>query len=288
MPGRTVATRQAFAKTRADRVDFRSMRNVLAGVGGAALAAMLILGCSHPAPGPASAPIHIPAPTDTTKGQTSDALAPTGPPSSRPASAKPVPPPVVTPDRLRTLVLPPDVSGPIVGSPLGFEKLFNQPAPAIDLGNRSSCAVLFGPTVRDYGREWTAYKGAQQKNAEDNADHVVGQGAGSYPDADTARRAFAAAFPPSLSDCNSVAVNNPRDNNPQITWRFDVAAVDGASARWGRVQLIDGKPADWSCAYEARLKSNVVLYASVCEHGDGGAAAATQLTDRMLIWFPDT
>jgi PknH-like extracellular domain len=263
------------------------MKNVLAGIGGAGLAALLILGCSHSGPGPSAAPLHIPAATDTTKGQTSDALAPTGPPSS-PASVKPVPPPLVSPERLRTLVLPPDVSGPIVGSPLGFEKLFNQPAPALDLRDRASCAVLFGPSVHDYGRDWTAYKGAQQKNSEDNADHVVGQGAGSYPDRDAARRAFAAAFPPSLSDCNSVTVNNPRDNNSQITWRFDVSGVDEATARWSRVQLTDGNPSGWSCAYEARVKSNVVLYASVCEHGDGGPAAATQLADRMLIWFPDT
>jgi hypothetical protein len=248
---------------------------------------MLLLGCAHSGSGAGSAPVRIPVPTDTTRGQTADALAPSGPPSASP-TAKPVPPPLVTPDRLRTLLVPPDVSGPIVGSPLGFEKLFNQPAPAIDLGDRSSCAVLFGPTVHDYGREWTAYKGAQQKNAEDNADHVVGQGAGSYSDPDAARHAFTVAFPPSLSDCNSVAVNNPRDNDPQITWRFDVSNVDGASARWSRVQLNGGKPTDWSCAYEARLKSNVVLYASVCEHGNGGAAAASQLTDRMLIWFPDT
>lgn len=263
------------------------MKNVPAAVGAAAGVAMLVLGCSHPASAPEAPAVHVPVPTDTAQGQTSDALAPSGPPSTS-AVAKPVPPPLVTPDRLRTLVVPPDVSGPIVGSPLGFEKLFNQPAPAIDLGARSSCAVLFGPTVREYGKDWTAYKGAQQKNAEDNADHVVGQGAGSYPDADTARRAFVAAFPPSLSECNTVAVNNPRDNNPQTTWRFDVSSVDAASARWRRAQLNGGQPTDWSCAYEARLKSNVVVYVSVCERGDGGAAAAGQLADRMLIWFPDT
>jgi hypothetical protein len=271
----------------ADRVNSGSMSQVLAGIGGASLAAMVIVGCAHSGSAGSSAPVQFAVPTDTTRGQTSDALAPSGSPSASPA-AKPVPPPIVTPDRLRTLVVPPDVSGPIVGSPLGFEKLFNQPAPALDLGGRSSCAALFGPTVRDYGRDWTAYKGAQQKNAEENADHVVGQGAGSYPDAETARRAFVAAFPPSLNECNSVAVNNPRDSNPQISWRFDVSSVDGAGARWSRVQLNGGQPTDWSCAYEARLKSNVVLYASVCEHGDGGAAAASQLTDRMLIWFPDT
>lgn len=248
---------------------------------------MLAVGCSHPQPEPETGPMHVPAPSDSLKGQTSDAVAPSGPPSAS-AEAKPVPPPVVTPDRLRTLVVPPDVSGPIVGSPLGFEKLFNQPAPSIDLGGKSSCAVLFGPTVHDYGREWTAYKGAQQKNAEDNADHVVGQGAGSYADTDTARRAFTAAFPPALTECDGVAVNNPRDKNPQITWRFDVSSVDGASARWTRTQLNGGQPTDWGCAYEARVKSNVLLYTSVCEHGDGGAAAAGQLADRMTVWFPDS
>jgi hypothetical protein len=271
---------------RADRVDSHPMKRVLAGVGSIGLAAMLSVGCSHSGPGASPAPVRLPAPTDTAKGQTSDAIAPSGPPSAS-ASVKPVPPPLVTPDRLRTLLVPPDVSGPMVGSPLGFEKLFNQPAPAIDLGDRSSCAVLFGPTVHDYGRDWTAYKGAQQKNAEDNADHVVGQGAGSYEDPEAARRAFAAAFPPALTNCSSVAVNNPRDNNAQISWRFDVSSIDGATARWSRVQLNGGQPTDWNCGYEARLKSNVVVYASVCEHGDGGAAAAGKLTDRMLIWFPD-
>ena len=271
---------------RADRVDSHPMKRVLAGVGSIGLAAMLSVGCSHSGPGASPAPARLPAPTDTAKGQTSDAVAPSGPPSAS-ASVKPVPPPLVTPDRLRTLLVPPDVSGPMVGSPLGFEKLFNQPASAIDLGDRSSCAVLFGPTVHDYGRDWTAYKGAQQKNAEDNADHVVGQGAGSYEDPEAARRAFAAAFPPALTNCSSVAVNNPRDNNAQISWRFDVSSIDGATARWSRVQLNGGHATDWNCGYEARLKSNVVLYASVCEHGEGGAAAAGKLTDRMLIWFPD-
>jgi hypothetical protein len=264
----------------------QAMMRLLAGVGGLGLAAMLAVGCAHSGPGASTAPVGPPAPTDTAKGQTSDALAPSGSPSAS-LSAKPVPPPLVTPDRLRTLLVPPDVSGPMVGSPLGFEKLFNQPAPAINVADHASCAVLLGPTVHDYGREWTAYKGAQQKNAEDNADHVVGQGAGSYSDPETARRAFAAAFPPSLTDCNSVAVNNPRDNDGHITWRFDVSNIDGASARWSRVQLNGGQPTDWSCAYEARLKSNVVVYASVCERGDAGVAAVGQLTDRMLIWFPD-
>jgi hypothetical protein len=263
------------------------MKRVLAGMGGVGLAVMVLLGCTHSQPGPNSAINHLPAPGNTTKGDTSDALAPSGAPSPGPTSTKPVPPPLVTPDKLRSLLLAPDVSGPIVGSPLGFEKLFDQPAPALDLGDRSPCAVLFGPSMRDYGREWTAYKGAQQKNSEDNADHVVGQGAASYPDTDAARSAFSAAFPASLSACNSVAVHNPRDANPQVTWQFQVTTVDGAHAQWSRVQLIDGKPVDWSCAYESRLKSNVVLYTSVCEHGTGGAAAAAQLADRMLVWFPD-
>jgi hypothetical protein len=265
------------------------MKRLLAGVGTAGLVAMLVLGCSHSdSGGNTVAANRLPAPTDTTRGETPDPLAPTGESSSGLTSVTPIPPPLVTPERLRTLLLPPDVSGPIVGSPLGFEKRFDQPAPPLDLGDRSSCAVLFGPSVRDYGNEWTAYKGAQQKNAEDNADHVVGQGVGSYPDVETARGAFSAAFPASLSGCNSVAVHNPRDNDPQVTWRFQVATVDGARAQWSRVQLVGGKPVDWSCAYESRLKSNVMLYTSVCQHGSGGASAATRLADRMVIWFPDT
>ena len=224
----------------AHRVHFGSMNRVLAGVGGVGLAALLIVGCSHSGSGAGSAPVEFPVATDTTRGQTSDAVAPSGPPSAA-ASAKAVPPPLVTPDRLRTLVVPPDVSGPIVGSPLGFEKLFNQPAPALDVGGRSACAVLFGPTVHDYGRDWTAYKGAQQKSAEESRSRRRA-GRRVYADPDTAHRAFTAAFPPSLSDCNSVAVNNPRDNNPQITWRFDVSSVDDASARWSRVSSTVASP----------------------------------------------
>ncbi len=109
------------------------MKRVLAGVGVAGLAAMAMLGCSHGGDqdGEAGQAVKLPSPGDTTKAQTSEALAPTGEPAGR-SSMSPVPPPLVLPDRLRTLLVPPDVSGPIVGSPLGFEKRFDQPAPPVE------------------------------------------------------------------------------------------------------------------------------------------------------------
>ena len=134
----------------------------------------------------------------------------------------------------------------MVGSPLGFEKLFNQPAPAIDLGDRSSCAVLFGPTVHDYGRDWRyrLQKARNRRTPKTTLTTWSGRALGLTRTPKPARRAFAAAFPPALTNCNSVAVNNPRDNNAQITWRFDVSSIDGATARWSRVQLNGDQPTD--------------------------------------------
>ena len=265
------------------------MRRVLAGVGVAGLAAMAMLGCSHGGDqdGGAGQAVKLPSPGDSTKAQTSEALAPTGEPAGR-SSMSPVPPPLVLPDRLRTLLVPPDVSGPIVGSPLGFEKRFDQPAPPVTPDEHAECAVLLGPAMPAFGFEWTAYKGAQQKDREENADIVVGQGAGSYPDADKARAAFAAAFPAELRTCDGVAVHNPRDTDANVTWQFHVATVDGTRAQWSRVQLADGKPLDWSCAYEADVKSNVLLYTSLCRRGAGGAEAAAKLAERLMVWIPAT
>lgn len=263
------------------------MKRVLAGVGTAAAAAMVMLGCSQTESDTTAQPaFHPPALTDAGQAQTSDALAPTGQPTTPSSSMTPVPPPLVTPDRLRTLLLPPDVAGPIVGSPLGFAKRFDQPAPPLDLGEHAQCAVLFGPGMTAYGTEWTAYKGTQQKNREDDADTVVGQGIGSYPSPQAARTAFTAAFAPALTDCDNVTVHNPRDTDPKVSWQFHVTTVNDERAQWNRVQLVDGKPVDWSCAYQASLKSNVWLYTSVCRRGEGGASAATQLAEQLMLWFP--
>lgn len=264
------------------------MKRVLAGAGVAGLAAMVLLGCSHgdEQAGDAQA-VRPPAAGDTTKAQTSEAVAPTGAPAGR-SSMTPVPPPLVLPDRLRTLLVPSDVSGPIVGSPLGFEKRFDQPAPPVALDENSECAVLLGPAMPAFGFEWTAYKGAQQKDREDNADTVVGQGVGSYPDGEKARAAFGAAFPAELRKCDGVAVHNPRDTDANVTWQFHVTATDATRAQWSRVQLADGKPLDWSCAYEADVKSNVLLYTSVCRRGSGGAEAAAKLAERLMVWIPAT
>ncbi|MEB3034356.1 sensor domain-containing protein [[Mycobacterium] nativiensis] len=262
------------------------MKRVLAGMGVAGLAAMAMLGCSHSGDtaGDAGA-VRVPPPGDTTKAQTSEAVAPAGEPATY-SSITPVPPPLVLPDRLRTLLLPPDVSGPIVGSPLGFEKRFDQPAPPVNPGEHSECAVLLGPAMPAFGFDWTAYKGAQQKDREENADTVVGQGVGSYPDTDKAHAAFGAAFPSELRKCDGVAVHNPRDADANVTWQFHVTTVDGARVQWSRVQLIDGKPVDWSCAYESDVKSNVLLYTSVCRRGAGGAEAAAKLAERLMLWIP--
>ena len=134
----------------ADRVHPGSMSHVLARVGGASLAAMLIVGCAHSGPRPgSSAPVQFPAPTNTTKAQT--------PTRSRPAVH---PLPVHPRNRSRRRwsrptgcalsLVPPDVSGPIVGSPLGFEKLFNQPAPASIwvTARRARCCSARGSRLR--------------------------------------------------------------------------------------------------------------------------------------------
>lgn len=265
------------------------MKRVLAAVGVAGLVAMAMLGCSRgdDQDGGSAQAVRLPSPGDTTKAETSEAVAPAGEPGRR-SSMSPVPPPLVLPDRLRTLPLPADVSGPIVGSPLGFEKRFDQPAPPVTLDEHAECTVLLGPAMPAFGFEWTAYKGAQQKDREENADVVVGQGVASYPDTDKARAAFSAAFPAELRKCEGVAVHNPRDTDANVSWQFHVPTVDGTRAQWSRVQLADDKPLDWSCAYEADVKSNVVLYTSVCRRGAGGAEAAAKLAERLMVWIPAT
>jgi hypothetical protein len=253
----------------------------------AGLAALMLNGCS-PNSGEVSKQDAAAAQKETSpENVTQDPPAPTGeaaPPAT--TSATPPPPELVTPGKIEAIFVSPNVISDLVGAKMGFEKEFSRPgSPAGGLGDKSGCAVLFGLNSDSYGREYTAFRRSSVRDGEDSPQHFAAQEAASYADAATAAQVFRKAIDgQALAVCNNAVVHRQGDDD-RIKWQFEVQNVTGDAAQWTLLQQSDGKPNDWNCVHEARVKNNVVLGVTVCEYANG-APAATAIADRMSSWFP--
>jgi hypothetical protein len=214
-----------------------------------------------------------------------NAAGPTATPSSVAAPAPPSPP-FVTPGKIEALLVPVAELDDLVGAKLGFEKQFNRPgAAAGGLGEKSGCAVLFGANSDTYANQYTAFRRSSVRDGEDSSQHFVAQEAATFADADAANKNFQAAFnKQALEACNGAVVHRQGDDD-RIKWKLNVKNITGDSAQWTLAQESDGKPNDWICAHEARVKSNVELGVTVCQFGNA-EPAATGVIDRMSGWVP--
>ncbi|MEB3069250.1 sensor domain-containing protein [[Mycobacterium] vasticus] len=210
----------------------------------------------------------------------------TPPTTSTTASHQAAPPQLVTPGKLGALLVPIEELNDLVGAKLGFEQQFNRPAkPAGGLGEKSGCAVLFGSNSDSYANEYTAFRRVSVRDGEDSSQHFVAQEVAAFADPATATANFGKTFDKTaLAGCNDAVVHRQGEDD-RITWRFNVTAVNTDSARWTLTQLSDGKPNDWTCAHEARTKSNVESAVTVCQFGNG-TPAATAIGDRIAKWIP--
>lgn len=255
----------------------------------AGLATLTLAACTSDDPSRDDAAVAAATAVAAAPTQVQDPAAPgdTTPPTASPtASRAAAPPQLVTPGKLGALLVPVEELNDLVGAKLGFEQQFNRPAaPAGGLGDKSGCAVLFGSNSDSYASEYTAFRRVSVRDGEDSSQHFVAQEVAAFADLDTATANFGKAFDKTaLAGCNDAVVHRQGEDD-RITWRLNVTAVNADSARWTLTQLSDGKPNDWTCAHEARTKSNVEAAVTVCQFGNG-TPAATAISDRIAKWIP--
>ncbi|KLO26060.1 hypothetical protein ABW16_20840 [Mycolicibacter heraklionensis] len=257
------------------------------------LAALALAGCAGDDPDQDSAAAVAPAAAATPPRVQQDPTAPAAPAgeSGGKAATAPTPAPaagprLVTPGKLGALLVPIEDLNDVVGAKLGFETVFTRPgAPAGGLGDKAGCAVLFGSNTDSYAGEYTAFRRQSVRDGEDSSQHFVAQEVAAFADVATATENFGKTFDKkALAGCDGAVVHRQGDDD-RITWRLNLAGITADTARWTLDQYADGKPNDWTCAHEARTRSNVEFTVTVCQFGNA-APAATAIGDQITDWIP--
>lgn len=171
---------------------------------------------------------------------------------------------------------------------IGPIKLTRPTAPVSITGDNSACAVLFGLDSNAFGKndDWQAFRNDRQQESETTSDHLVYQRAAIYNTTDEPAKLFQAAMGPT-NVCNNAVVHNAA-NDANTEWQFQGPNVTGDRAQWINSEQVNGKPNDWRCAHDVRVKNNVLFEAQVCVFGDAPQVAqlASTIADRMSNWFP--
>ncbi|WP_322860236.1 sensor domain-containing protein [Mycobacterium europaeum] len=205
-------------------------------------------------------------------------------------STKPVTPtvvPTLAPSAVDSLILAPDVVGDIVGAKLNWA---SKPPPGwtsppvaeiADEGN-FECEPLLRPDNYSIGVVYTAWRNNQYKEDKDTYDHSVFQAVATVADAKAATQLLANAFTKRLDPCNNTVIHLKDD---KFRWRLQKTDATDTNVRWMATELKDDEVVGWVCASEGRAKNNVVLYARVCQYGNGAPAAAAIL-DKISAKIP--
>ncbi|WP_156751755.1 sensor domain-containing protein, partial [Mycobacterium sp. E2497] len=197
-------------------------------------------------------------------------------------SVAPSPTPTVGPtlalNRIDELLVPPEVVGDIVGSKLNWTGTpppgWTRPPspPVIDEGN-PDCAALFGLDTNTVGVAYTGWRSNLYKEDKDTYEHAVRQAVATVVDSKAATVLLGNAFAKRLDACSNAVIHL----SGKYRWRFQKTDATDTGVRWTGTELEDGQITGWVCASEARAKNNVVIYAQVCQWGNGAPAAATIL-----------
>ena len=176
--------------------------------------------------------------------------------------------------KVESLLLTPAAVGDIVGVTFDWEKANRRPYKSDDLGEHSACAMLTGPDVETFGRDYTGYRFRADRDDAENWEFTVQQRVATYADAATATQTFQKVFTKAaMAKCNGV-IASIKDNT-DAQWRFRIQTVAPTSARWVEDQLSDQQPIGYSCSDVAGVTRNVLYSIKVCQYGNGGPAAAT-------------
>ncbi|MGH3969961.1 MAG: sensor domain-containing protein, partial [Mycobacterium sp.] len=188
-------------------------------------------------------------------------------------------PQLVDQGKINSIMLSKDDVSSIIGSTMTSEQSYPRPQDPADVGDKSACAVLFGPDTTAFGDDYEAFKQDNQQDGDENSfDHVVVQLASIYADADTPAKLFHDAFK-SVSDCGGpIHVSFP---DGSADWQIQPLKVTDTGAQWTMAHLVDGKPNGWRCSKDTRVQSNVMLAATICQYGNPSRIASL-VADRMI------
>ncbi|WP_082972920.1 sensor domain-containing protein [Mycobacterium sp. E2497] len=219
-------------------------------------------------------------------GHSATPAAPTGTTTvTTTAPAPPPPPPTMAPTSIDSLILAPATVGDIVGTkfdyvakpPPGF---LSPPKPVAVVEGNPECGALYGPNTDSFG-DYTAYRA---NSYEHDMTHppLVNQDVAMVADAKTATQLLDTAFAKPLNSCDNAVTKN--SFNMYTKWqKIDVTATD---VRWTATGLKNGQVVGSVCAKEARAKNNVVIYAQVCEEGNGAPTALATIVDKISEKIP--
>ncbi|OBI23388.1 sensor domain-containing protein, partial [Mycobacterium sp. E2497] len=182
--------------------------------------------------------------------------------------------PTLALNRIDELILAPDVVSDIVGAKLNWASkpppgaTRPQPPIAVDEGN-PECAALMGPAADTVGVVYTAWRSNQYRdNDTDTFEHAVYQAVATVVDSKAATVLLGNAFAKRLDACSNAVIHL----SGKYRWRFQKTDATDTGVRWTGTELEDGQITGWVCASEARAKNNVVIYAQVCQWGNGAPA----------------
>lgn len=187
---------------------------------------------------------------------------------------------LVPPGKVESLILSGAEVGDIVGVTFEWNTTKRKPFKSDDLGKDSACALLMGPDVETFGRDYTGYVFRVDRDTAEHPDFIVQQRVAAYSDADTAAQTFQKAFNKGvMAKCNGTIVVDNDDNDSQM--RFRMQNISLTSAKWVADQLVNDEPLGYSCANLAGVESNVIFGVKVCQYGNGGPTAAT-MAERIV------
>jgi PknH-like extracellular domain len=203
------------------------------------------------------------------------------PPADKPATPEPAD--FLAPNKIKSLTVGVEQVGKVVGANLGDSNTYLSPPDPKDLGDKSHCGVLDGPDANSFGInvDYTAFRQTDYREDKDNYQHVIDQQAATYVDTQTASGKFQNALK-GLEGCDGTLVPTA---TPNLQFRLQAPTITGNSAQWSIIELTDGQPDTWRCAFNFRTQSNVVFAVKICQYGNPTDVVG-QIADQMASSIP--
>ncbi|HET7074431.1 MAG TPA: sensor domain-containing protein [Mycobacterium sp.] len=158
--------------------------------------------------------------------------------------------------------------GNIVGGPMGWESVFNQPFQGfwVDLPVCNNWADIGMSEVYD-DPDLASFNGAITQTSATDQTHYVKQALGVFATNDAAGRAFHRIVDRTVG-CSGQTTAMHLDNGITQVWSFDGGPATGTDANWTKQEA----GTDRRCFDQTRLRENVLLQAKVCQSGNAGPA----------------
>jgi hypothetical protein len=188
------------------------------------------------------------------------------------------------------LLLSKDELGRIVGTNFdyadkelpGSEKLTDPSI--VDQGN-PVCDAFFGPNTTSVRTAYVAFREqVVQEDDTENYTHSVKQSVIVVADPGAAKQLLSDAFATPLGACDGQEIHFKVG---RLIWTFHNGVISDTVVQSMAVTAAPdtGQPTTWGCGIEAHAKNNVVVFAKVCEDGNG-SPSATAIVDQISAKIP--